>query len=538
MQHALNEAEQTNAGKAAACVECYVRSELFSGSVLVADSGQVLFRSAFGLANRELDIPNAHETKFRIGSITKQFTAAAILQLVERGKLKLDEPVSTYYPHAPAAWQGITIRHLLTHTSGIPSYTDPPDFAVRVSKLDLTPKEIIQLTQNEPLQFEPGTQFDYNNTGYVLLGHVIESVTGQSYSQYLQHNVFRPLTMHATGYDDSVTILSLRASGYRISGGHWENASYIAMSLPFASGSLYSTIDDLLLWDRALSGGKILSISSVQAMFADYGHGYGFGWFVGEGHGHRLQRHGGGINGFRSTIDRYPDDGLTIIVLSNLETAPVDKIARDLAALYLGVAEAIRETTVDPIVLDRYAGYYQLGPKFVLAVSRDGGRLLVQGTNRPKREMFPESDRMFFSKVTGTRIGFEIDSEGCATRLMLHQNGRDRAGVRIDRAEAKRIEELPPKIHEQATADPKLFGGYVGRYQLRPNFILTISREGNRLFCQATGQRKNEIFPEGDRDYFFKIVDAQITFETGDQGRAIRLILHQGGLDTPAERID
>jgi D-alanyl-D-alanine carboxypeptidase len=310
------------------------------------------------------------------------------------------------------------------------------------------------------------------------------------------------------------------------------------MTLPFAAGSLYSTIDDLLTWDLALSSEKLLNAASLQTMFTDYGHGYGFGWVVHKQFEHRLQTHNGGINGFRATIDRYPDDKLTIIILSNFGTAPVEKIALELAALRFGIAETDRAASIDPTVLDGYLGCYRLGPKFVLHVSRVGDRLFVQATKQPKLEVFPESDRIFFYKVVSARIKFEVDPRGHATGLVLSQNGTDLPGPRIEDAEAKRIEEQPPKEHKEVSIDPKVFDGYVGRYQLGPNFILTISREGDHLFSQASGQPKVEIFPEGDRDYFLKVVDAQITFETDDHGHAIRLILHQGGLDTPAARID
>jgi len=488
--------EQSYAGKAAALVESYVGSGLFSGSVLVVCDSRPQFRQSFGLANREWGIPVTPDTKFRIGSVTKQFTVAAILQVVERGKLKLSDLISEYYAEAPAAWQNITILHLLTHTSGIPSYTALPDFPHKISKLHQTPEEIIQLTQNEPLEFEPGTQFAYDNTGYILLGYVIEKVTGQSYVQYLQEYIFDHFGMHNTGYDDNATIIPCRASGYSYSGGHWDNASYIDMSLPFAAGSLYSTIDDLLIWDQALSSGKVVSTASLQAMFTDYGHSYGLGWVIRKQFDHTIQTHGGGINGFRATIDRYPDDKLTIIVLSNIETSPVEKIARELAALHFGIFEPQHETPVDPTSLDGYVGHYKLGPKFALNVSRDGARLFVQATKQPKLEVFPESDRVFFYKVVDARITFEVDPRGYATSLVLHQNGIDRRGPRIDHAEAKRLEELPPKEHKEVPVDPKLFDGFLGRYQLGPNLILTISREGDRLLSQATGQPKVEIFPE------------------------------------------
>jgi D-alanyl-D-alanine carboxypeptidase len=323
------------AEKAALLVESYVLSNVFSGSVLVAVDGQAVLRRSFGLANREWNIPNTPDTKFRIGSLTKQFTAAAILQLAERGTIGLNTSISEYYTDAPEVWQGVSIRHLLTHMSGIPSYTEVPRFFVKEGKIDRTPQEIILITQNEPLQFEPGTRFIYSNTGYILLGYVIEKVTGHTYGEYLQRHVLHPLGMHDTGFDNSTTIIPRRAAGYRYFGGRWRNAAYLAMSLPFSAGSLYSSIDDLLVWDRALSSEKLLSASSLQAMFADYGHSYGFGWRFQQQCGHRLHRHGGNIQGFRANLDRYPDAKLTIIVLSNIQDTPADKIAEDLAAIWL-----------------------------------------------------------------------------------------------------------------------------------------------------------------------------------------------------------
>jgi D-alanyl-D-alanine carboxypeptidase len=423
--------EQSYADQANSLIESYARSDLFSGSVLVAQDGHPVFRKAFGPANREWDIPNATDTKFRIGSITKQFTAAAVLQLVERGKLKLDDPISQYYPDAPASWQRITIRHLLTHTSGIPSYTALPDYPAKISMIDLSPQEIIKLTQDQPLEFEPGTAFAYDNTGYILLGYVIEKVSGLGYAQYLQENVFSALGMNDTGYDFNEVILSRRVSGYSCSDGRWNNASYLAMSLPYAAGSLYSTVEDLLVWERALSDGKVLNVGSCEDMFTDYGHAYGFGWAITHQFGHRLQTHAGGVNGFRSNVDVYPDDRLVIIILSNIENAPVGKIGRELAALQFDIPGMHHEVPIDPALLEGYVGYYRLGPDFILNVSRDGSRLFVQATKQPRMEAFPESDRVFFLKVVDAEITFETDDRGRALRLVLHQGGLDTPAPRM-----------------------------------------------------------------------------------------------------------
>lgn len=533
----LVQSEQSYADKANNLVDSYVRSDLFSGSILVARGDQLLFRKAFGLADREWDIPNTPQTKFRIGSVTKQFTATAILQLVERGQLKLDDPISKYYTNAPSFWQKVTIQHLLTHTSGIPSYTLLPDFRAKIAKIDRTPKEIIDLTRDQPLEFEPGTAFAYDNTGYILLGYVIEKLSRHSYAQYLQKNIFGPLGMNNTGYDLKTTIIPHRASGYTYYNQRWENASYIAMSLPFAAGGLYSTVDDLLVWEQSLS--KVLSLASLQAMFADYGNGYGFGRFIRNQFDRRLQTHGGRINGFRANVDLYPDDKLTVIVLSNSDIAPVERIAHELAALQFGIAKTFpNEVLADPALLEGYAGYYRLGPKFVLHVSCDGSRLFVQATKQPKLQVFPENDRVFFYKVAGAKISFEVDQKGSAKGLILHQNGRDLPAPRIDGAEAARIAEEQPKEHKGVPINPKLLDGYVGHYQVGPRLILTISKDGGRVFARATGLPRIEIYPEGDQDFFLKVIDAQITFETNDHGRAFRLVLHLGGLDVPAPRME
>jgi D-alanyl-D-alanine carboxypeptidase len=323
--------------KAKSLVDEIVQADQFSGTVLVAQNGVPVFRQAFGFANREWEIPNEPEAKFRIGSITKEFTATAILQLAEAGQLSIDDPISKYYTDAPVTWKDITLRHLLTHTSGIPSYTSLPHFFDEDAKVDRTPDEIIQLTRDKPLEFEPGTKFSYDNSGYIILGYIIEKVSGERYADYIQHHIFQPLGMKSSGYDFTEAIIPQRASGYRWEKTKFVNADYLSMLIPFSAGSLYSTVDDLLTWDQAIYAGKLLNAASFKAMFTDYGHGYGFGWFVNKQFGHNLISHSGGINGFVSMFQRFPDDKLTVIVLSNENNAPVGRIADGLAALYLGV---------------------------------------------------------------------------------------------------------------------------------------------------------------------------------------------------------
>lgn len=328
------------AAGAEAMLKGYVDDGRFSGAVLVARHGKPLLREGFGLANREWDIAVTPETEFRIGSLTKQFTATAILELAEQGKLQLTDPIRKYYADAPRAWDAVTLAQLLSHRSGIPSFTDLPGFEDNVARRDLTPTEIIALTRDAPLHFPPGSKYEYDNSGYVLLGYVIEQQSGQAYADYLKDHVFHPLGMEHTGYEVSADLLPHRAAGYRREQGIWKNASFASMSVPFAAGALYSTVDDLLIWDQALDTAKLLTRASLDSMFTDHGDHYGYGYVIDHDHAHRREWHNGGINGFTAYLARYPDDGLTVIVLANLEDAPINEIGKKLAHLSFGESPA------------------------------------------------------------------------------------------------------------------------------------------------------------------------------------------------------
>ncbi|TCS05927.1 serine hydrolase [Caulobacter sp. BK020] len=411
-------------------IKPYLEAESFSGSILVAKDGAPVWRESFGAANREWDVANTADTKFRLGSITKQFTATAILQLAEQGKLAVDDPISKHYADAPPTWAKVTLKHLLTHTSGIPSYTGLPKFFETSSKQPLTPDGIIKLTRDMPLEFEPGTKYAYDNTGYILLGYVIEKVSGQAYADYVTEHIFAPLGMKDTGYDVSGVILHHRASGYQPSKDGWKNADYLDMTLPYAAGSLYSTTGDLLIWDRALADGKILTPASRQAMFTDYGHEYGFGWRIDTDGGHARVGHGGGINGFSTGIARYPKDGVVAIVLANYMGAPSNGMADNLAGLCVGTYQPPKAITLPTATLDRYVGDYVLSPTFTLTISRQGDQLISQGTNQGPVPIYPSAPGEFFARIVNARISFTQAGDAPASALVLHQGGKDRTAPR------------------------------------------------------------------------------------------------------------
>ena len=328
---------QTHSEKIAQLMRTYEDFKQFNGSVLVAENGEVIYKDGLGMANFEWDIPNTADTKHRLGSITKQFTAALILLLVEEGKIELDKPVTAYLPEYPAnTGAKITIHHLLTHTSGVPNYTAFPNFFKDLSRNPYTPKESTELFKDKELDFEPGEKFSYSNSGYNLLGYIIEEVTGKSYEDALEEMIFTPLNMKDSGYDHHEMILKKRATGYQKSGSLYRNSPYIDMSIPYAAGSLYSTAEDLYKWDRALKSNKLLTNASKKLMFGEYasawGGSYGYGWHVNyipiENSKDSLKviSHGGGINGFNTNIFRIPEDDNLIVLLNNTGGANLNAI--------------------------------------------------------------------------------------------------------------------------------------------------------------------------------------------------------------------
>lgn len=308
----------------------YAEAGQFMGAVRVARGGETIFSQGYGFANLEWKIPNVPESKFRVGSITKQFTAACVLLLEERGKLRVDDPLGKYIGNPPEAWKAVTIRHLLTHTSGIPSLTQFPEYP-EFKLLPATMEKTLALIRSKPMQFAPGEKYAYSNSGYILLGHVVERASGARYEDFLRENILAPLGMRDTGYDANAAILPHRASGYTARGGPMRNAAHIDMTVPHAAGALYSTTGDLLRWQEALFGGRVLRPESLARMLTPSLEDYGFGVIVRSRNGRRCVEHGGGIDGFNAFMAYYPDRRVAVIVLGNLNGDAPNKLAVDLA---------------------------------------------------------------------------------------------------------------------------------------------------------------------------------------------------------------
>jgi CubicO group peptidase (beta-lactamase class C family) len=370
-------------------------------SLAIVRDGRVIKAQGYGFANFELKATATKETVYEIGSNTKQFTAAAIMMLVEDGKIRLEDPITKYFPEAPQAWRGITIRHLLTHTSGIQNHVAVPDWldAFRTNlKFETAPPrdELLKMFFKLPLEFQPGETWAYDNTGYYLLGIVIEKVGGKSYWQFLDERIFKPLRMSATRSTDPQPIVPNRASGYEWKNDHFENRPALLPAIAFSAGSLLSTAEDMAKWDAALYTEKLLKKSSLDQMWTaavtnngtDAAFNYGFGWFIDSYHGHRLVQHSGGTPGFSSVIYRFIDDKLTIIILTNHSDRIVDQLAIALAGKSL---PALKRPEANPDADPR-----------TTAMLKD----VVSGLLNAKyeRESFTPAMRIFLNTATGKAL--------------------------------------------------------------------------------------------------------------------------------------
>lgn len=410
-------------------IRSYVDEKNFTGSVLVAQDDKILLNKGYGEANREWGAPNGPDTRFRIASVTKQFTAAAILVLADRGKLKLEDKISGYMPDAPPAWKDITIFHLLTHTSGISDLTRFENFG-DIQPLPTTVAAIIASFRDKPLAFTPGERHEYSSSGYILLGYLIEQISKQTYDRFLQDAIFTPLGMKDSGYDSNATVMARRASGYTVTKAGVEHAEYVHMSLPYAAGALYSTTQDLLRWQRALYGGRLLSPQSLQRMTTAYKNDYALGLEVISKAGVQEISHNGHIQGFRSHLAHYPASRVNVIILGNLDGRAniplmLDRLAKVAAGGSVVLHSELKEIPVAVSTLKKYEGSYRLmGEKYTLEVR--GDKLWAGGTGRwsPWQQLKAESDVLFyFEKLKEVKVEIIRDDSGNAASIVMHNLG-------------------------------------------------------------------------------------------------------------------
>jgi CubicO group peptidase (beta-lactamase class C family) len=404
-------------------VNDYLRRKQIPGcAVMVRYNGEVVLCQGYGVANLEHGVRVTPQTVFQSGSMAKQFTAIAVMMLVEEHKLSLDDSIAKYLG-VPKTWSGITVRHLLTHTSGLGDY--PESFSLQK---DYTEDELLKMIKAQPLGFAPGEKWRYSNLGYVTLGILIHKIAGEFYGDFLKKNVFDPLGMNQTRVISEADIIPNRAAGYRLVEGVLKNQKWVAPSVnTTADGSLYFTIEDLAKWDEALEAGKFLTHASYEQMWSPVklndGHTapYGFGWRIAKtDSSHRMQEHGGAWQGFASYIARYPDDRLTVAVLSNRAGASAGYIAKQVAGFYIPVL-ALRVPSaikLDPAILSSYAGDYRLEDRFTIKVSVAGDRLETTWLGE-RIAMMPESEVAFFEEDSDRTFRFVRDRNNKVTALVI-----------------------------------------------------------------------------------------------------------------------
>jgi len=529
----------------------------FNGSVLVAENGKVVYKGAHGLANMEWDIPNTPDTKFRLGSITKQFTATVIMQLVEQGKIKLDAKLTDYLPeYRKDTGTKVTIHHLLTHTSGIPSYTSQPGFFENVSRNPYKVDEFVKKYASGDLEFEPGSKYTYNNSGYFLLGAIIERVTGKPYEQVLKENIFDPLGMKNTGYDHHGTIIPKRAAGYIKTADGYANAPYLDMSIPYAAGSLYSTVEDLYLWDQALYTDKVLTAQSKALMYKPFLNEYAYGWVITNASFKQNDQpvavitHNGGINGFSTTIARFPKEKNLIVLLDNSNSEYIDRLSDSIAKIIynqpyeapkISIVPVLDKTITEKGIEAGIAQYRDLKAKQASTydvaeqeLNRLGYQLLRSGKPKEAIEVFklnveayPKASNTYDSLAEAymTINERELAIQNYKKSLELNPNNTNAAAI------IKRLEKPPVVV------DAKLFDTYVGEYEVGPGFVLRVFREGDKFLTQATGQGVFEIFPESETVFYPRAFVAKLTFVKDADGKVTEIRVDQNGRVTVGKRI-
>jgi CubicO group peptidase (beta-lactamase class C family) len=508
-------------------------------AVLVARDGKVVFQGGFGFADIANKVRITPQTKFRIGSVTKQFTAAAVLRLAEEGKLSLDDSIAKHFPDF-SHFSGVTVRHLLTHTSGLHSYTEKPEVLSRLTE-PIEPAALIALFRNDPPDFAPGAGFHYSNSAYFMLGEMVAKVSGKTFGSYLRETFFEPLGMIETGiYVNSAPPPGM-AIGYSSADDKFKPALDWDMSWTGGAGALYSTVGDLFRWTEALFSGRVVNKTSFQAAATPVelpasADGltmkYGYGLMMYEIKRLPAIGHAGGLPGWLSDLVHLPKHNCTVVVLANAampqpsELVPqsishsfVEKLLADEIKALPPVTE---DKSVDPKTFAAYAGRYDFMTE-IMTVSIEGDRLMAQVTDDPKKRIFPKAKDEFFWKGSDAEIVFLRDEKGEVIAARYSDGGYTFTH--------KKLGEDTVKL----TSDQ--LDGMLGQYRYGPGTVMIFSRDGTQLFAQLTDQAKFPIFPISETEFGWHIVKAKVEFVKGKDGKVTKAVHHQNGGTINAPKI-
>lgn len=508
--------------------------ENFHGSILVAKEDKVLLNEGYGYANFTQNTINKPETRFAIGSVTKQFAAVGILKLSEEGLLNVEDTVSKYIPNLSHG-EEITIHNLLTHTSGLKEYTQIPGF-LEYDIENKDPMKMLELIKDMELEFKPGEMYRYSNTNYLALGMIIEKVSGQTFEAYLK-DIVSPLGMKDTGIIYGKYKGSNDATPYV---GYLEVQEIdddAVLSQAFAAGSMYSTVEDLYRWDRAIKSGKILKQKTLKEIFKNHipiseTESYGYGWMIDNTKNRKEICHGGNTQGFTAYTGRLEEQDITVIILTNSGYYNTYDLKKDLLSITLNeeyeMPKELKEIKIeDKNLYSKYTGKYEFINGLDLNIIEDKEKLYVQVPGMENFEIYPKTTTEFFGKAIDVDIMFKTDDQGKAIELIFNQIGMDIVCKRIGDVEEKKEVEIDPKIYDE----------YVGEYDLQIGATITIIREGDKLYARVTGQETFEILPSSETEFFYKTIDANMTFIKDKSGKVIKLVFRQSGQVLESPRI-
>ncbi len=498
-------------------------------AVLISKKGKIIYHKAFGLANMELETAMKTDNVFEIGSITKQFTAVAILMLMEQGKLSAEDEITKFIPDYPIHGKKITIHHLLNHTSGIKSYTSMN--LSEIAPKDMTPTEIIDYFKNEPMDFDPGTKWRYNNSGYIILGYIIEKVSGQTYEDFIEENVFKTLQMNNSRYGHKGEIIKNRASGYQTRDG-FVNANYLSMTLPYAAGSLMSTVEDLHKWQNAINTNVLVKAETIEKAFQNtkLNNGkptyYGYGWSVNEVNGSPSIEHGGGIFGYTAYQLYIPEEDVHAAILTNCNCNSPTDITIRLAAIAIDKSYDNKEKIVLPKEeLKKLIGVYEFEDSAVRIITLEDNQLYSQREGSSKFKIFPKNKTTFFFENGFSEIQFTANDKKVEATFKN----------RINQSKGVKTNKAIPSEKKAINVSEDILKQYVGVYEIKKGFDLSITIENGKLISQATGQPSFEIHAETETLFFVKEFPAALEFLIENK-KATGVVLHQGGKKTPAKR--
>lgn len=508
------------------------KSDEPGAAVLVSRNGQVIFKKAFGMANLELNSTMQADNVFWIASIGKQFTAVAILQLMEQGKLKLEDEITKFIPDYPTQGNKITIEHLLTHTSGIHNFSGMEDPEKKLA-LDCTPNEVIDFFKNLPMRFAPGTNWEYSNSGYFLLGYIIEIITGKTYAEYLDENFFKPLSMTNSLYANDTRIIKNRVGTYSLGDNGFENSKPRNITHVYSAGAIQSTVEDIFKWNQAVINYKLVKKENMDKAFTKYvladgkETDYGYGWRLGYVYESPSIWHGGLITGF-GTIEIYlSKEDVFVTVFTNCDCNYPKEISLRLAALAAGKPYEYKEITIENSILTGYTGVYENQKGLQQIITSSENQLYSQLGRGPKSKLKAYQNDMFFIDDIVT-LEFSRNEEGKIENLKSNNLNGNEIWNKTNK---------PIPSENGIKVDGKILETYVGEYEVSPDFTMSVTKEQDKLFVQAPGQDKLELFADTETKFFLKVNDAQIEFMKGDSGKISKAILNQSGRQADAKKI-